>query len=354
MVLVEIKGIHRVTKALAGGKTVIYHYAWRGGPRFWRSDSRITLEGPDYFAAYRAALEQRNPSTGLFREIIIAYLESPEFKRLKPRTQSDIRKSIHHKSGIDAKFGDAPKGVFERPELRRIAYQWRDQFKPRQADHFMAHLSGIISWARERGFLTSHQLQGYTHLYSADRSEIIWHEDEIAAFEAGAPAYVARILVAAAETGLRPGDLVRLNRGHIQTTPKGKRILLRTGKRNRIVSIPVTPRMARIIDETPKDRFLILANEQGQKWASQNSLGKTVSKWRDKLGIRPELRLYDARGTAATRLFQADASLREISLAMGWSPAHTAKMIETYVHMNPDLADSVLVKLAKAESQAVT
>ncbi|WP_431299420.1 tyrosine-type recombinase/integrase [Tabrizicola sp. BL-A-41-H6] len=349
MVQVNIKGIHRVTKTLANGALVQYHYAWRGGPKFWRSDSKIALEGPDYFAAYKTALEHRNPSQGLFREIIIAYLASPEFNRLKPRTQSDIRTSVYHRQGIDAQFGTAPIGVFERSEIRRIAYTWRDKFKPRQADHFMSHLSAIIAWAFERGWLKTHQLQNWTHLYSVDRSEIIWTEDEINLFCKVAPPYVARILIAATESGLRPGDLVRLNRGHISTTPKGRRIVLRTGKRNRIVSVPVTPRMGELIDATPKGQMLLLVNEAGQKWATQNSLGKTVSKWRDKAGIRPELRLYDARGTAATRLFHADASLREIGMAMGWSPTHTARMIEVYAHMNPGISDSTLLKLQRAD-----
>ena len=30
---VNLKGIHAVRKKLAGGREVIYHYAWRGGPR---------------------------------------------------------------------------------------------------------------------------------------------------------------------------------------------------------------------------------------------------------------------------------------------------------------------------------
>lgn len=346
---VTIKGIHRIRRKLATGREVEYHYAWRGGPRFWTSTGKIPRDGPDYFAAYTAALDQRSPSHGLFREVILDYLGSPEFKRLKPRSQDDINTSIKHRLGIDARFGDAPIGAFERPEIRRIAYRWRDQFKPRQADHMMAHLSGIVSWARERGYLNSHQLQGYVHLYSADRSEIIWTETEIEAFVAGAPAYVSRILIAATETGLRPGDLIRLSRAHIQKTPQGQRIVMRTGKRNRMVSIPITPKMQAVLDGTPRDRLLILANEQGGKWSTQDSLGKTVSKWRDRLDLRDELRLYDARGTAATRLFQADATLREIGLAMGWSPAHTAKMIEVYVHLNPGIADSILQKLAKAE-----
>lgn len=351
MVRVDVQGIHRVRKTLASGKAVEYHYAWRGGPRFWRSDEKVPLAGPDYFAAYRSALETRSPSRGLFREVIIAFLESPEFRKLKERTQIDMRRSIYHPNGIDAKFGGGPVGIFNRPEIRTVTYAWRDQFKPRQADHMIAHLSRIISWAQDRGRVQQHYLKDMTKLYESNRADLIWNADEIEAVLAEAPPWVQRILIAATETGMRPGDLRRLTRGHVQKTPQGRRIVIRTGKRNRMVSIPVTRRMDELIDDTPAGQMLLLVNSQGGQFRNGDSLGIALRPYRRKAEtkglVRPELHLYDARGTAATRLFEADASLREIALTMGWSPQHAAKMIETYVHMNPSVSDDLLLKLAR-------
>jgi hypothetical protein len=345
MARVDVKGIHRVTYTAASGAAIQYHYAWRGGPRFWRSDTGPKMHGPDYFAAYRNALEARSPSKGLFREILVAYQASPEFKRLRSRSQRDILGSINHPQGIDTKFGSAPIGVFNRPELRTIAYKWRDQFKPRQADHMMAHLGAIISWALDRGRLKAHHLRHVTKLYSTDRSEIVWTEDEIARFVTGAPDYVGRILIAATETGMRPGDLAKLTHAHVQKSAAGRRILLRTGKRQRMASIPVTARMGTLIDATPPDREIILVGMRGAPFTDSTRMGQVVSQWRDKLSIRREIHLYDARGTAATRLLEANASLQEIALAMGWSPQHAAKMIEVYAKLNPDASDSLLAKL---------
>lgn len=78
MAKVDIKGNHRVSRPSASGKVIEYHYAWRGGPRFWRSGMSIAVNGPDYFSAYRQALEGRNPSKGLFREVMAAYLDAPK------------------------------------------------------------------------------------------------------------------------------------------------------------------------------------------------------------------------------------------------------------------------------------
>jgi len=351
MVKVDIKGIHRTTYKSASGVVKGYHYAWRGGPRFWRSDSGMKLNGADYFAAYRQALEGRNPSKGLFREVIAAYLDAPEFKRLKARTQKDIRGSIHHPLGIDTRFGSAPIAALNRPEIRTIAYRWRDKFKARQADHMMAHLGAIVTWALDRGMVSQHHLRHTTKLYSVDRSEIIWMDDEIATFVVGTPDYVGRILTAATETGLRPGDLAKLTLDQVQRSPGGRRISLRTGKRGRMVSIPVTPLMGALIDATPSDRPLVLVGARGGAFSNPAHLGRFVAQWRDKLGIRKELHLYDARGTAATRLFAADASLKEIAMAMGWSPQHAARMIEIYVKSTPDASDSLLLKLANARRE---
>ncbi len=52
-----MKGIHRVKRKLASGKRVEYHYAWRGGPRFWDSRSGIEKGSPEYSAAYRRAAD---------------------------------------------------------------------------------------------------------------------------------------------------------------------------------------------------------------------------------------------------------------------------------------------------------
>ena len=358
MALAQVKGIHRVKKRLASGEIVEHHYAWRGGPKFWTSASSVPKEGPGYWIAYNDALTTARPSHGLFREILTAYLGSPEFRKLAPRTQADIRGSIERPAigrdgkprrdmGIDAQFGDAPIAAFNDRKIRTLAYRWRDAFTPRTADKVVAHLSAIVSWAFERNILNHHHILGMNKVYAANRADITWTEDEIDAVLETAPEWVRRILIAATETGLRPGDLRQLTRGHVQKTPKGRRIVLRTGKRKRMVSIPVTPRMGQLIDETPRGQMLLLVNSEGKQFSHPDHLGRAVSTYRDKAGVRKELHLYDARGTAATRLYAVGATLQEIGLAMGWAPAHAAKMIETYVHMNPSISDDLLFKLAR-------
>lgn len=339
------KGIHRVTKRRSSGAEVKYHYAWRGGPRFWTSTSRIPENGPAYWQAYMKAVEELAPAAGTFRQVLLDYLASPEFASLKPRSRRDIEVSIGHpENGIDARFGDAPLEAFNRDQIRTVIYQWRDKIaSDRVADMRVTHLSGILSWALDRRLIRTHHARSIRKRYNASRSDVIWTDAEIETFIAGAPSWIGNALLVATETGLRPGDLIRLTRAHIDKDS----IRMRTGKRDRMVVVPITRKLRAYLDTIPSDQFLLVPGAQGGPLADPNYLGRKVGQWRDRLGLRPELHFYDARGTAATRLYQADASLRQIATAMGWSPQHTAAMIEVYAAENPDAPSDLLDRLAR-------
>ena len=96
MTRISIKHIHKVRKKLANGKDAEYHYLYRGGPRFWSSSDLVPLGGPAYFELYQEAITETKPSRHKFREIICAYLKNPHFKKLKDRSQKDIKTSIFH------------------------------------------------------------------------------------------------------------------------------------------------------------------------------------------------------------------------------------------------------------------
>lgn len=354
MTTVKLLGIHRVRQKLADGSVREYHYAWRGkgSPRFWSSDSDVRIGSAEYLAALSAAAPQGAAAKGKFREIILAYLGSADFNQLAPRSQADIRKSLYHPTnGIDFKFGDAPARAFDDPRIRTQVLAWRDKIGGKVGDDRIRHLQRIVGFAIDRSLLRNHRLQRIRSVYKSNRAEIFWMPDEIEAFAAGAPEAVARILIAGAETGLRPGDLQQLSRAHIHRTPRGQRIVIFTKKRRRMASIPVTPRMAALIAELPEGQERILVNQSGEPYQHENYLGDAVTTWRDKLKLRKELRLYDTRGTAATRLLEAGAELKEIATHMGWSIKHASEVIERYVALSPGMTDSLAAKLEKAEQR---
>lgn len=353
MTMIDLKGIHRVRKHLADGTVREYHFAWRGkgAPKFWDSSSKIQIGSADYIAALSTATSSKTQNKGKFRALIIAYEASQEFTSLAPRTQKDLKTSINHpKNGIDHEYGNAPVAAFNSPRIRGDVLKWRDRIGGKTGDVRRAHLVQIVTWARDRSLLDYHHLEKIASIYSSNRAEIFWTPEEIAAFEKGAPAHVTRIVIAATETGLRPGDLAELSRQHIHPTPHGRRIVIWTKKRKRLASIPVTPRMAALLDQIPAGQDRIITNMAGQPYKHENYLGDAVSAWRDKLKLRAELQLRDTRGTAATRLLEAGADLKEIAVHMGWSIKHAAEVIERYVALSPVMADGIAAKLDRART----
>ncbi|MBS0573135.1 MAG: tyrosine-type recombinase/integrase [Proteobacteria bacterium] len=248
-------------------------------------------------------------------------------------------------------FKDDPAAMFEERESRAEVNDWRARWKhsPKQYDYAGTVVTRILNWARDdAGKIRDHHCERFRKVYQADRADIVWTPADREAIDALAPLWVRRILTAACETGLRPGDLIRLSRSHIEATPKGRRIKVRTNKRKRTATIPVTPAMATLIDSTPKDRMLILVNASGRA-LTEHRASEGLRQWRDKAELSGDLRLQDARGTAATRLLNADLSLAEIASHMGWSVRHAAAVIEHYARVSPDESDAVLTKLARAK-----
>lgn len=350
---IDLKGVHRVRMKMKDGKIREYHYAWRGkgGPKFWDSNSPVKVGSAEYLAALAECAPLTPKAKGLFREVIISFLDSSSFNALAPRTQKDMRNSFFHpKNGIDTKFGKIDTPAFDDPRIRRKVLEWRDKIGGKVGDDRLRHLQRLVKFGIDRAMILHNHLRDIPALYSSDRAEIMWSEAEIDAFIAGAPTQVGRILIIATETGLRPGDLVNLTRSDILPTPHGRRIVLRTRKRGRLASIPVTPRLGDLIDAMPQGQTHLILNKAGAPYSHENYLGDAVSEWRDKMGMRKELRLYDARGTAATRLLAAGAELKEIAVAMGWSIKHAAEVIENYVALSPQMADGIGDKLARLRS----
>ncbi len=326
---------------LKDGRMVEYHYAYRGGPKVWKTGELNGPGTPAYLAALRdAGSPSQVQSADQFRAILRKYQASGEWKRLSDRTRHDYSRWLDE---IDTEFGSAPKAAFQRPAIRVLALEWRDKWTGRQADYAWQVLRRVVSWAYDRGHLTEHHLRGGGLHYEAGRAEIIWPDAARDAFAAIAPQAEIDALDAALETGMRPGDLVKLDRSAILPTPGGQRISVRTAKRSRMASIPVTPRMAEILSRAPA-KGPILRNAAGRPW-SASYVSQRIKKYARQAGLDERLHLYDARGTACTRLLLAGSTLREISIVFGWSLRHAAAVIESYAAQSPLESDVILARL---------
>ncbi len=344
----DLRGVHRVRRRLADGTLREHHYAWRGGPKFWSSSDPHQKGSPEYLAALAAVVKVPRAEGYPAKRLVDEFLSSAEFRKLSERTRRDYRTWALRFAG---EFGEDPAAMFEEPASRGEVNEWRSRWahSARQYDYAGTVAALVLNWAIDAGKLREHHLHRLSKIYDADRSEIVWTPAEVEAFNELAPPWVRRILAVALETGFRPGDLIRLSWSHIEATPNGRRIKLRTNKRRQVASIPVTPGLAEILEGTPRDRVLILASARGRP-LTEHRASEGVRQWRDKAGLRSDLRLQDARGTAATRLLRAGCGLKHISAHMGWSLRYSSNVIERYAASAPEDSDEVLTILAAARA----
>jgi integrase len=336
---VHLKGIHSATVKLADGKRVTYRYAWRGGPRLVGEPG-----SPEFIASYMAAhASRREPDRAKFQSIIVGYKASQDFQGLRASTKDDYLKHLAH---IEKAFGDLPLAALDDARVTRDFLEWRDSMakKPRTADYRFTILMVLLSWARGRGITTYRPPERIDRLYHADRSEKIWEETHIAAFMAVASEPLQRALVLAHETGQRQGDLLRLG----WSAYDGTWIRLRQSKTGRRVSIPVTRRLRAVLENSKRTATVILTNKRGTAWTA-NAFDKAWRKACRKANITG-LTFHDLRGTAVTRLAEAECSAAEIASITGHSMRDVGTILDVYLARTGKIALAAIAKLERGKA----
>jgi integrase len=335
---VRLKGIHCVKVKLASGETATYYYAWRGGPRLVGEPG-----SPEFLASYTAAhTSRRQPDGSSFHSVIAGYKTSQDFAGLKPRTKLDY---LQHIGRIEQAFGDLPLAALEDARVTRDFLEWRDSMahSPRQADYAWMVLMRLLSWARARGLTLYRPPERVERLYHADRAEKIWTEQNIAAFMGVASDPLQRALVLALETGQRQGDLLILP----WSAYDGTWIRLRQGKTGRQVNIPVTRRLRAVLENTPRTATVILTTKRGMAW-QPNRFRKAWGDSTRKAGITDRT-FHDLRGTAVTRLAEAECSHAEIAAITGHSMRDVGAILDRYLARTDKIALAAIAKLERGK-----
>jgi len=328
---VRLRGIHRVK---AKGRD--YYYAWRGGPRLSGKPG-----DPEFMNSYNEAIKRISKAPAdQFQSIIDAYQQSPDFKDLAERTRKDYIRLI---TIIESEFGDFPIAAAKDPRSRAVFLDWRDkraETSRKQADYAMMVLGRIFSWGFNRGLAPVNPVINPGRTYRSDRRENIWMQDDEQRFLERAPPHIRLPFLLALWTGMRQGDLLRLP----WSSYDGSWIRFRQGKTRKRVQIPISATLKAELDSTTRKGPLILVSSEGRPWTSD---GFRAS-WRkacQRAGI-VGLTFHDLRGTAATRLKQAGASIEEIAEITGHSIGEVRSILEAhYLGSNPELALSGMRKL---------
>lgn len=331
MVMVELEGLHVVRNKRTGK---IYVYAWRGGPRV---DAQ--LGSPQFMQAYNTAVaEHRVPDKTKFRAQVQLYRASPAFKGLAPTTRKVWGRWLDR---IAAHFGNLSTAQFDRPQkIRPVIRKWLATFadRPRSYDYAKQVLSRVLSFVVDQGDIASNPCEGIKAVYETDRSEIIWTQDDIAQLRAAASPEVMFAVELAAACGLRSADIFRLAWSHIHEDA----IVIKTSKSRfkREAIIPLYDELRALLKTIPRRSTIVLTNGEGKPWRGFSSSFSTAM---DRAGMADrDLHFHDLRGTAATRFYQADISVRAIAEIMGWEEDQVERIIRRYVGRQVAVQDAIL------------
>jgi integrase len=207
----------------------------------------------------------------------------------------------------------------------------------------MEVLSVVLSHAVDpMGSIASNPCQGIKSLYSADRSDVIWSESDIAELKRSCSAEIAQAIDLAAHTGLRLGDLVRISWSHVGADAIAIPTNKSRGKREALV--PLYDALRNVLAAIPKRSTTILTNSKGMPWGD---LASAFTRAKRAAGMDRDLHFHDLRGTAATRFYVAGLPERSIAEIMGWEEAHVANIIRRYVGRSA-ATKAIIIQLNKA------
>jgi integrase len=333
---IDLKGLHWTPARLADGRVVTYYYAWRGGPRLKGEPG--TLE---FIASFNAAAATRvAPPEGRLIALIHAYQKTQDFLRLRERTRSDYVKQIVK---IEQRFADMPLKALADPRTRGILLDWRDELaiaSKRQADYAWVVLSKILSVAKDRGRITVNPCERGGRVYHGTRVDLIWSEDDEAAFLKTAGPHLHLPLVMALWTGQRQSDLLRLP----WSAYDGQDIRLKQSKTGERVLVPAGAPLKAILDTMPRRSPIILVNSEGRPW-TPDGFRASFFKARDAAGLKG-LTFNDLRGTAVTRLALVGCTEAKIASITGHSLSDVKSILDAhYLHRDPELARDAIHRL---------
>jgi len=358
VVRANIKDVFPTYKVLKDGTRRTYWYHRETGERL-RGDP-----GSSEFIADLAAAEKLIPDrlAGTFNNLVRLFTLSTEFDTaLAPSTKAEYRRMLKK---AEVEFGDMPMAALDDPRVRKDFMNWREKVArasgEREADNRLSAISAMLTWAIERGHITANHLRGFRRLYHADRSEIIWLPEHVAAFMAVAPIEMQRAMILALHTGQRQGDLLRLP----WSAYDGASITLRQGKAQRgkspgpSVMVPCTAALRRMLDGMERTSPLILTTKTGQSFkkryfarlwdqtATAAGLESIALPGHDK-PVR--LHFHDLRGTTVTLLSESGSTPQQIATITGHSLKTVHRILERYLARTSGLAEQAIFNWENSE-----
>lgn len=271
-------------------------------------------------------------------QLVALWYRSPEFLDLAPSTQKVYR-------GIVEKFreehGDKPVRLMQRRHVQTILAEKAET--PTAANNLRKRLIQLMDFAITLDWRGDNPARATKPFRVGGDGFHTWDEDELAQFfkvhKPGTLAHTAVTLML--YTGAARVDAVKLGPKNVRN---GK-IEYRRQKTQRsggvLVSVPIHPDLAEVLDRLPKDRPF-LATQKGTM-RSAGGLGNLMQRWTEDVKL-PQCSAHGLRKACARRLAEAGATAHEIGAVTGHK---TLALVQRYTEAagREGMADSAIEKL---------
>lgn len=282
-------------------------------------------------------------AAGTVNDLVARFYRGRTYKGLSEGTKRSYR-GIIEKFRLD--HGSKRVEGIKRRHVEDLIAEKHDT--PAAANNFRKRLGQLLDLAVELEWLTANPVR-QTKAYEIENGgHHTWTEAEIARFfgvhKPGTLPHVAVTLML--YTGAARVDAVKLGWFSIKQTDEGMRLEYRRQKTRKsngvLVSIPLHPDLAEVLDASPKERGTFLQTNFGMI-RSANGLGNDMRKWCD-LAKLPDCSSHGLRKACARRLAEAGATAPEIMSITGHK---TLSEVQRYIaDANRELmADSGISKL---------
>lgn len=355
-------------------------YAWRGrgAPLIARFEGKTradviaqerSVAGAKKIADGYAQAAHPKLDTTTLSGVLDAWEASAHFRRRSDSTKRRERGPLEKIR--TSPLGGMPVRLLAARSAKQEIRAWLTKIAkkhPRAADTRKDILSKALNWAVAEGLCSANPVKGIEDFAFADRSDIIWLKEDIAAFENAAraarrnllkegapepntrPAIMLALLLAC-YSGLRREDLCNLAWRDVGPKALTVRPLKSTRRRKTagkkapaVVVIPRTPDLDAVLSELKNSSGdanpWVLTNSRGKKW-TPSGLTSSFIKIRDEAKVvhQPEhgssdvpipKTLHDARGTFVTHMRMLGFTMDQVAEMVGWETADVDRVAKRY------------------------
>ncbi len=325
----------------------VHEYVAKGRVyRYFRhGKSKIRLYGepdsPEFIAQYNELLASvsvtREPiAPGTIAALIMDYKRSPEFAKLKPKSQHSYAVNLDRLADIGHGRLDALK------RMHILALRDNLSEHPRTADVFIQVTTRLLNWGVDRGYLEANPAANVKRInkYTPYKK---WTSAECQVFEDSLPREaLMTAYMLGRYTGQRRGDVLRM----VRTRYDGAAIEVVQRKTDTPLWIPCHARLKTYLDTLPTDRLLFIVTRRGRAWDDANFSHQFIKQLR-KAGL-DHLTFHGLRHTAATALAEAGCSNHEIMAITGHA---TSAMVDKYTRTaeQKKRASAAILKLERGQ-----